>query len=57
MRQECLDCVRKHVGSALVLEQEIYTRYPHHITRFVGELDQAYQEACVKYPEIAKNDL
>jgi len=53
MRDECLDCVRKHVGSALAAEAEIYTKYPHHITRVVGELDQAYQEAIKKYMHIA----
>jgi hypothetical protein len=55
MRQECLDCVRKHVGSALAIIPELFTEYPHHITRAVGELEQAYQEALRKYEPLARS--
>lgn len=53
MRQECLDCVRKHVGNALAIIPELFTDYPQHITRIVGELDQAFQEALREYVPLA----
>lgn len=53
MRRECLDCVRKHVGSALAVIPELFTDYPMHITYVIGELEQAFQEALREYTPLA----
>jgi hypothetical protein len=53
MRPHCLECVRKHLGSAIVVMVETLTGYPEHITYVAGELDQAVQEAIHSYPELA----
>ena len=54
MRRECLDCVRKHVGSARAVIPELFTDYPSHITYVVGELEQAFQEALRYYAQLAR---
>ena len=42
--QGCRDCVLKHIGSALVLMDEIVSGYPQHRIYVIGHLDQAANE-------------
>lgn len=44
MRKSCVDCCKKHLGSASVLEDEIRNGYPAYELYFLGHLDQAASE-------------
>jgi phage-related protein (TIGR01555 family) len=44
MRPSCMDCVTKHLGSALIKGREVENGYPEHIILVVGELSEAEQE-------------
>ena len=54
MRKSCVDCILKHVGSAIILAEEAVLGYPHHFVYAVGHLAQAEEEALKDYPEIAE---
>ena len=53
MRKTCLDCIRKHVGAALVTMDETYMGYPQHACLVEGHLDQAAAEAVKDLPVLA----
>lgn len=44
MRKSCIDCCKKHLGSASVIEDEIHNGYPAYELYFLGHLDQAASE-------------
>ena len=44
MRQYCIDCCKKHLGSAAVLEDEVRHGYPQYELYVLGHLDQAASE-------------
>lgn len=44
MRQECMDCVRKHIAQAIILMDEYMLGYPHHRWLAVGHLAEAESE-------------
>lgn len=44
MRKYCIDCCKKHLGSAAVLEDEVYHGYPQYELYVLGHLDQAASE-------------
>lgn len=44
MRTSCIDCCKKHLGSASVVEDEINNGYPAYELYFLGHLDQAASE-------------
>jgi len=56
MRTGCLDCARKHIGTAYVLLGEFFDdpeKYHAHLWYAIGHLEEASRETFVKYPEIA----
>lgn len=53
MRSSCLDCCRKHLSAALVLEMEAVQGYPMHSWIAVGHLQEAADEMIESYPELA----
>lgn len=44
MRSYCLDCVIKHLGQAMVTQQEAMLGYPEHILLTIGHLAEASEE-------------
>lgn len=50
----CMECCTKHLGSALVLGQEMENGYPEHKVLVMGHLDQASAEIEAVYPEAAQ---
>ena len=44
MRKYCIDCCKKHLGSASVLEDEVNNGYPQYELYVIGHLDQAASE-------------
>jgi len=53
MREDCLDCVIKHLGQAFVTNIEVTLGYPDHILLTIGHLAEASEECYGKSPEIA----
>jgi hypothetical protein len=53
MRESCFDCVRKHLGQASVLLDEVHLGYPHHRWLCVGHLAEAESEILNVHPEFA----
>jgi hypothetical protein len=51
-RPSCLNCVRKHLGQAIVLLGEAQQGYPNHKWLAVGHMAEAAEE-CLEFPEIA----
>lgn len=49
MRPECLDCVRKHLGQAIVLMNEARLGYPDHKWLAVGHMAEAEHEAPLEF--------
>ena len=52
-RPDCLDCVRKHVGQAIVELNESLQGYPQHRWLAVAQLAEAADEAVAAYPDLA----
>ena len=52
-RPTCLNCVRKHIGQAIVLLGESLLGYPAHRWIAVGHLGEASEECVERYPELA----
>ena len=44
MRKYCIECCKKHLGSAAVLEDEVSHGYPQYELYVLGHLDQAASE-------------
>lgn len=56
MRKTCLDCVRKHLGTAYVLLGEYADDPVKYLTHFwyaVGHLEEATRECWATYPQAA----
>ena len=53
MRPSCLLCVRKHLGKAEALMNEVRQGYPHHAGLAIGNLSEAADEALADYPDVA----
>ena len=54
MRVYCLDCVIKHLGQAMVLNQEFLSGYKDHMLLVVGHLAEASEECMEIVPDIAE---
>lgn len=54
MRESCIECAAKHVGSALVLLSESRHGYPDHVILALGELEQAVQETELEHPALSE---
>jgi len=54
LRESCIDCTRKHIGSAIVLLSESTLGYPEHFWIAIGHLGQAEEESIKDFPELAK---
>lgn len=54
MRKSCIDCCKKHLGSASVIEDEIRNGYPAYELYFIGHLDQAASEMSRDFPRMSK---
>jgi hypothetical protein len=54
LRESCIDCTRKHIGSAIVLFTESMLGYPEHFWIAIGHLGQAEEESIKDFPELAK---
>lgn len=54
VRPTCLDCVRKHIGQAIVLFLESDQTYPAHFWLGIGHLAEASDEALASYPALAQ---
>lgn len=52
-REACQDCVRKHLGQAVVLLNEMLMGYPEHKWLAVGHLAEAAEECIGQFPEVA----
>jgi len=52
-RPACLDCVRKHIGQAIVLLGESKMGYPAHRWLAVAHLSEASEECLADYPVLA----
>ena len=50
----CLDCYRKHIGTANAYENESPLGYPSHKWLAIGEICAAEHEVLKKYPELAE---
>ena len=53
-RPTCLNCVRKHIGQAVVLMGESLQGYPAHRWLAVGHLGEAGEECVERYPKLAE---
>lgn len=53
MRQSCLECVAKHLGSAAVYIEEVAMGYPNYFGFAYGELNHAALESFEEFPELA----
>lgn len=54
MRDTCLLCVRKHLGQAEALMQEVVLGYPEHKWLAIGHLAEAEAELLDYYPTLAE---
>lgn len=54
MRPTCLLCVRKHLGKAEALMNEVRMGYSHHAGYAIGQLSEAADECLQLYPEFAE---
>lgn len=56
MRNSCRYCTLKHIGSAMVLEEEIANGNldPTHVAWMIGHLAQAESQSQERWPEIAQ---
>lgn len=53
MRKSCLNCARKHVAQASVLNDEAFLGYPSHIWLAIGHLAEAESECVKDHPGLA----
>jgi len=53
MRKTCLDCVRKHLAQAMILQEESLLGYPQHKWLAIGHLAEASSECVSRFPELA----
>lgn len=53
-RPTCLNCVRKHIGQAVVLLGESMQGYPAHRWLAIGHLGEAGEECVERYPKLAE---
>ena len=53
MRNTCLECVAKHLGSAAVYIEEVAMGYPFYFGYVYGHLDHAASECLDEYPVLA----
>ena len=55
MRTSCRYCTLKHIGSAMVIEEEIANGNldPTHVALMIGHLGQAESQSQERWPEIA----
>ena len=53
MRNSCLECVVKHLGSAAVYIEETQMGYPDYFGYVYGELDHAASECMEEFPDLA----
>jgi hypothetical protein len=53
MQVSCLDCYRKHIGTANAYENESHLGYPSHKWLAIGEICCAENEVLNKFPELA----
>lgn len=53
MRNTCLECVAKHLGSAAVYIEEVAMGYPFYFGYVYGHLDHAASECLSEYPDLA----
>ncbi|MDD3471115.1 MAG: hypothetical protein PHE53_14230 [Thermoguttaceae bacterium] len=56
MRKSCRYCTLKHIGSAMVLAEEIANGNldPTHVAMMIGHLGQAESQSQERWPEIAQ---
>lgn len=54
MQKTCLDCYRKHIAKANVLENEYNLGYPLHKYLVIGELACAEDEVLEQFPKLAE---
>lgn len=55
MEPQCLDCARKHLGTAFAYINEYETgRYPTHFWKAIGQLVCAENHVRIKYPKLGK---
>jgi hypothetical protein len=56
MRKSCRYCTLKHIGSAMVIEEEIANGHldPTHVALMIGHLGQAESQSQERWPEIAQ---
>ena len=53
MREQCLECVVKHLGSAAVYIEEAQMGYPNYFGYVYGQLDHAASECIEEIPDLA----
>lgn len=53
-RISCGECLRKHLGSAIVCAHEVENGYPHHDLLVIGHLSEAEQESARENPDLAE---
>ena len=53
-RVSCGECLRKHLGSAIVCAHEVENGYPHHDLLVIGHLSEAEQESARENPDLAE---
>lgn len=53
MRDDCLNCARKHLAMALVLDTESRLGYPQHRWLAIGNMCLAESELCIKWLDVA----
>lgn len=54
IRSSCMECVEKHLGSALVLMDEAENGYPEHKLLAIGHLNEASQECALLRPKLSQ---
>lgn len=54
IRSSCMECVEKHLGSALVLMDEAENGYPEHKLLAIGHLNEAAQECALLRPKLSE---
>ena len=54
MRKSCLNCIRKHISAAIILDIETRMGYPKHAWFVVGNLVEAEAESIMNYPILSK---
>ena len=53
MRKSCVDCVRRHLGSAAIVIKEMAMGYPHYDIYAIGELEHAADESLALHRDLA----